>query len=747
MELSFFHYTIERLKKMTHFFTNSNLNELLHFAFHDFPSLNKEKFIEEVSLQITPSLTEKEILQLMIRTAVEKTTMEETEWEWVSSRILLQALYAQYSTSSPYGNFFNHVSSLVQKGLYGDYLLEAYTKDAIDELGSYINPERDLLFRYSGLSLLTKRYLVRDFEGKLRELPQHRFMTIAMHLASKEKDNVYWAKQFYDVLSKLEITVATPTLAHAGRPFHQLSSCFIDTAEDSLWNIYHTDQSFAQVSKYGGGMGIYVGKLRARGSSIRGFKGVSAGIIPWIRNYNNTAVAVDQLGMRKGAVAIYCDIWHYDILEFLQLKTNNGDDRLKAHDIFPGVCIPDIFMEKVIQRENWYLFDPYEVEQEMGFRLEDCYDDDEEKIFTKRYLACVENEQLRKKEIPAIDIMKMIMKSAFETGTPFIFYRDTVNRLNPNKHEGMIYCSNLCTEIMQNMRATEFISETLKDDVIMTKTKPGDFVVCNLSSINLGKIETEEDLKRILEVEIRMLDNVIDLNDYPVPQAKVTNQKYRAIGVGTSGYHHHLAKKKIAWESEEHLTYADQLYEKIAYYSIQASNKLAREKGAYPLFNGSDWENGNYFTKRKYDDEKWTTLQEQVKKSGLRNAYVMAVAPTSSTSLIAGTTASIDPLFAKFFVEEKKDGLIPQAAPDLTPETTWYYKEAHSIDQFWSIKAAGRRQKHLDQAQSFNLYITPTISARDFLQYYIEAWKNGLKTIYYVRNRTVEIDECISCSS
>lgn len=727
--------------------SNTNLNEILTKAFLNYEYLDQATFLNEVKIQLTPSLSKKEILKVMIRTAIEKTTIENPEWEWISARILLQSLYEEYGENEPYSYFFNHVTSLVQQNLYSSFLIDKYSKDEIEELGCYIKKERDLLFKYSGLSLLTKRYLVRDYKGKLKELPQHRFMAIAMHLAINEKNRLYWAKQFYDILSKLEITVATPTLAHAGRPFHQLSSCFIDTACDSLWNIYHTDQSFAQVSKYGGGMGIYVGKLRARGSSIRGFKGGSAGIIPWIRNYNNTAVAVDQLGMRKGAVAIYCDIWHYDILEFLQLKTNNGDDRLKAHDIFPGVCIPDLFMKKLINRENWYLFDPYEVEEKMGYRLEDCYDTENEQTFTNRYLACVKNEELRKKEIPAIEIMKMIMKSSFETGTPFIFYRDTANRANPNKHKGMIYCSNLCTEIMQNMSGTQLISEEVEDDIIITKTKPGDFVVCNLSSLNLGKIQSEADLERILNVQVRMLDNVIDLNDYPVPQAKVTNQKYRAIGVGTSGYHHHLAKRKIAWESKEHVEYADQLYEKIAYYTIKASNELAKEKEAYPLFEGSDWHTGAYFINKQYDDEKWTKLKNDVQQYGIRNAYVMAVAPTSSTSLIAGTTASIDPLFAKFFTEEKKDGLIPQVAPDLSKETMWYYKEAHHIDQYWSIKAASSRQKHLDQAQSFNLYITPEINAKDFLNYYIEAWKQGLKTIYYVRNQMIQIDECVSCSS
>lgn len=373
-------------------------------------------------------------------------------------------------------------------------------------------------------------------------------------------------------------------------------------------------------------------------------------------------------------------------------------------------------------------------------------------------MECVQDERLDKVEIPAIDIMKRVMSSAFETGTPFIFFRDTVNRANPNKHKGMIYSSNLCTEIMQNMSPTELISEELVDEngekVIVTKRKPGDFVVCNLSSLNLGRVRSKEDIARIVPVQMRMLDNVIDLNYYPVKQAEATNKKYRAVGLGTSGYHQYLAQNQIAWESEEHLEAADELYEEIAYHAIKSSMELAKEKGAYPAFEGSEWESGKYFERRGYESERWNELKQKVRENGMRNAWTFAVAPTGSTSLIAGSTASIDPVFSKFFIEEKKDGMIPQTAPNLNKETYWYYKEAHNIEQEWSIRAAGRRQRHIDQAQSFNLYIVPpnsnhpnAITSKKFLQYYIMAWEEGLKTIYYIRNQSVDVEECVSCSS
>lgn len=715
----------------------------------DFPNLDFSLLEEEVKLQLRENMTLDEQMRLLIQVAVEKTSVEEPDWQFVAARFLVHSLYAQaaenrsYSVEKKYGSLVQLIHQLTEDKLYGTYLLDHYTDADIAELEKAIVPERDQLFNYIGLKVLSDRYIVRHFDHRVMELPQERFMIIAMHLAQKETDRVMWAKKFYDVLSKLELTVATPTLANAGKPLHQLSSCFIDTVDDSLWSIYQTNSATAQVSKHGGGVGIYLGKVRSKGSKIRGHKGASGGVIPWIRNYNNTAVAVDQLGVRRGAFAIYLDIWHADILDFLYLRTNNGDDRLKAHDIFPGVCIPNLFMECVAERGIWYLFDPHEVREVMGFSLEDSYGEE----FERRYAACVAHPEVHATEIPAIEIMKRIMISAFETGTPFIFFRDLVNEANPNKHLGMIYSSNLCTEICQNMSPTELVSEELEDGVIITKQKPGDFVVCNLSSINLGRVKSFDDIERIVSVQMRMLDNVIDLNMYPVKQAEVTNKKYRAVGLGTSGYHQYLAQHKILWESEEHIEAADKLFEEIAYHAIRSSMENAREKGACKAFAGSEWETGEYFSRRQYTSDRWKKLQQQVAEHGMRNAWVMAIAPTGSTSLIAGSTAGIDPVYAKFFVEEKRGASIPQTAPNLNMETTWYYKEAHKIDQIWSLRAAGARQRHIDQAQSLNLYITPETNAREFLNLYLEAWKNGVKTIYYVRNQSVDVEECVSCSS
>ena len=498
-------------------------------------------------------------------------------------------------------------------------------------------------------------------------------------------------------------------------------------------------------------MGLYFGKVRANGSDIRGFKGAAGGVIRWIKLVNDTATAVDQLGVRSGAVTVYLDAWHKDLPEFLALRTNNGDDRQKAHDVFPAVCYPDLFWKRVEEdiTQTWYLMDPHEIEKVKGYCLEDFYGAEWE----KRYESCVSDSRISKREIILKDLVRLIIKSAVETGTPFAFNRDIVNEANPNAHKGMIYCSNLCTEIAQNMSAlthrSQKIVEVNGEKVIVDEYVPGDFVVCNLASLTLGKINVndEKELKEIIHVVIRALDNVIDLNYYPLPFAQITNQRYRSIGLGTSGYHHMLALQGIAFESEAHLQFVDQLYERINYYAIEASCELAKEKGSYEFFKGSDWDTGLYFEKRGYEDEKWQKLKEKVHQNGLRNAYLLAIAPTSSTSIISATTAAVDPIMNRYFLEEKKGSIITRIAPDLSPKTFWLYKQAHQIDQSWIIKAAGIRQRHIDQAQSVNLYITNEFTMRQVLNLYLSAYHEKVKTLYYVRSRSLEVEECESCAS
>ena len=702
-----------------------------------------------------PELSIEENLQLLIKAAVELTTQEAPKWEMIAARLLLFTFERELrkaEESCQITTLYEKIVYLTVRGLYGQYILENYTKEEIDEFETFLAPERNDLFTYSGLELLLNRYVIHTGQGVALESPQEMFLGIAMHLAMKEqKDRALWVKRFYDMLSKLQVTMATPTLSNARKPYHQLSSCFIDIVPDSLNGIYRSIDNFAKVSKFGGGMGMYFGKVRASGSAIRGFEGAAGGVIRWIRLANDTAVAVDQLGVRQGAVAVYLDVWHRDLPEFLNLRTNNGDDRMKAHDVFPAVCYPDYFWEQA--RDNiegdWYLMCPHEILTVKGYALEDCYGE----AWKEKYLDCVQDDQIKKRVVPIKDIIRLIIKSAVETGTPFTFNRDHVNRMNPNGHKGMIYCSNLCTEIAQNMSGIEEVEERVEtvngETVVVTVTKPGEFVVCNLASLSLGHLNVEdgEEIADITKCAVRALDNVIDLNFFPVPYAKINNEKYRPIGLGVSGYHHMLAKQGISWESEQHLQFVGDVFSKIHYAAIEASSEIAKEKGSYTYFEGSDWQTGKYFDKRHLKTEKWNQLREKVKQQGLRNAYLLAIAPTSSTSIIAGTSAGLDPIMNRYFLEEKKNGLMPRVAPELSMETFWYYKNAHYIDQKWSVRACGVRQRHIDQAQSMNLYITNEYTFRKVLDLYILAWEEGVKTIYYIRSKSLEVEECEVCSS
>lgn len=710
---------------------------------------------EKFSSFTKPGMSQKDSIDALIKAAVELTTPEAPAWEMISARILSyrsEKKITRLEEELGLKTFYRKVKYMTEEGLYGDYILQNYSEEEINEAATFIDPERNKLLNYSGLDLLLKRYVIKNYSGKVIERVQEMFLGIALHLAMPEKeDRLMWVRRIYDLLSKLEVTMATPTLSNSRKPSHQLSSCFIDTVPDSLDGIYRSLDNFSQVSKFGGGMGMYFGKVRATGGNIRGFKGVAGGVIRWMRLVNDTAVAVDQLGMRQGAVAVYLDVWHKDLPEFLQLRTNNGDDRMKAHDIFPAICYPDLFwkMAEEDMNQNWSLFCPNEIMRIKGYCLEDCYGEEWE----RNYLDCVNDQRLSRRVISIKDIVRLVLRSAVETGTPFTFNRDTVNRANPNAHKGMIYCSNLCTEIAQNMAPIETVSKEVEtkngDTVVVTTTRPGEFVVCNLASLSLGRLplEDEEKMKEKVATVVRALDNVINLNFYPVPYAQLTNQRYRSIGLGISGYHHALAKRRIKWESEEHLEFMDKVFETINRAAILASSNLAKEKGSYQFFEGSDWQTGTYFDKRGYDSAEWQDVRKTVALQGMRNAYLLAVAPTSSTSIIAGTTAGLDPIMKRFFLEEKKGSMLPRVAPELSDETYWMYKSAYLINQKWSVRASGVRQRHIDQAQSMNLYITNDFTMRQILDLYLLAWKEGVKTIYYVRSKSLEVEECESCSS
>lgn len=746
-----------RERLLQHFADKAALDEVLKEIQREYP--REEYDINLLRSKFSPFCQsgqgEDAALGALIKSAAELTTRDAPAWEMIAARFWLLRFRKRltvYAAEAGVDSFYDKLSYLTREGVYGSYITANYSRAEIESCEQMLAHGRDKLFNYSGLEMLHGRYLIRTRNGRVLESPQEMFMGIAMHLAmNEENDRLGWVRRFYEMLSTLKVTMATPTLSNARKPFHQLSSCFIDTVPDSLEGIYRSIDNFAQVSKYGGGMGMYFGKVRASGSAIRGFPGAAGGVIRWIRLANDTAVAVDQLGVRQGAVAVYLDAWHRDLPEFLALRTNNGDDRLKAHDVFPAVCYPNYFWEQV--RDNiegdWYLMCPHEIRCVKGYALEDSFGDE----WVERYTSCVADSRIHKRVIPIKDLVRLILKSAVETGTPFVFNRDLVNRANPNKHRGIIYCSNLCTEIAQNMSAVESLRREVVtvdgETVVVTTTRPGNFVVCNLASLSLGRIDVQnpQEIEEITRSAVRALDNVIDLNFYPLPYAEITNRDFRPVGLGVSGYHHMLARLGVRWESDEHLQLADRLFESINHAAISASCENAREKGAYRYFAGSEWESGLYFERRGYDSPRWQMLRAQVAKHGLRNAWLMAVAPTSSTSIISGTTAGIDPIMKQFFLEEKKNGLMPRVAPELSPATVWFYRSAHSVDQSWSVRACGVRQRHIDQAQSMNLYITNEYTLRQILNLYLLAWESGVKTVYYVRSKSLEVEECESCAS
>lgn len=757
-------------------FDRARLERAIDTIHAEFPHLDAADYKRSVFgfVERKDSVNADDLVDLLIREAEARVDLTAPDWEFFAARLYLRRLYKRasrnrfYDASQKYGSFVGLQESLADRNVYSNDILRSYSKEELQEAGRMIEPERDKLFAYNGLYLLATRYLATDTSRGVFELPQERWLTIALYLMQNEagggkggrERRMQLVGEAYWALSNLYMTVATPTLQNAGKVGGQLSSCFIDTVDDSLQGIYDSNTDIARVSKGGGGVGAYMGYVRSSGSAIRGVPNSSGGVVPWIKQLNNTAVSVDQLGQRKGAVAVYLDVWHRDIEAFLDLRLNNGDQRLRAHDVFTSVCIPDLFMEAVERRGDWYLFDPHEVKRVKGWYLQDFFDEkkgDPNGSFRKHYEEVVADERIGRKTVKAIDIFKRLMVSQLETGNPFMFYRDEVNRKNPNKHAGMVYSSNLCTEILQNMSPTRMMQEIISGNQIVTTKQAGDFVVCNLSSVNLGRaVVPQQDqvdlitdvLERLIPIQVRMLDNVIDLNDLPVPQATITNRKYRAIGLGTFGWHHLLAQKGIHWGSKEAEDYSDALYERINYLTIQASMELAKEKGTYGAFPGSDWHHGGYFRDRDYNSPQWLELAAQVSVNGVRNGWLMAVAPNMSTAQIAGSTASIDPIYSAFYYEEKKDFRRPVAAPGLSLETWPYYeKGAYKVDQFASVRQNARRQRHVDQSISFNFYVPSTIRASTLLDLHMTAWREGLKTTYYVRSNDIDIAECEWCSS
>ena len=747
----------------------------------------------DAKIQFRDKITTEEIQKTLIGTAVDKIDVDRPDWTFVAARLFLYDLYHKVSRFTGYTSLKEYFQRGEKEGRIVLGLKEKYD---LEDLDNYIKPQRDLQFTYLGIRTLYDRYLLKDKKGNPIELPQHMFMAIAMFLAQNEFNPQDWAKKFYDLISKFEVMLATPTLSNARTPRHQLSSCYIGSTPDNIEGIFDGYKEMALLSKFGGGIGWDWSSVRGLGSSIDGHKNAAGGIVPFLKIANDVAVAVDQLGTRKGAIAVYVEPWHIDVLDFLDLKKNSGEERRRAHDLFPALWINDIFMKRVEENGVWTLFDPLDTPD-----LPMLYG----KEFEKRFLEYEKDETIIKERINAKELWKKILLSYFETGNPFLCFKDSANSTNPNKHKGVIRSSNLCTEIFQNTDpnyykvklsfedgSVMFLNEeedvavdagivkkakkiTALDSIngkqvyIVEKEKrDGKTAVCNLASVNLSKINTKEDIERVMPVAVRMLDNVIDLNFYPLDKVKKTNLKSRSIGLGVMGEAQMLAQQKIKWGSDEHLTKIDEVMEMISYNVIKASSNLALEKGSYPDFEGSNWSKGIFPIDVANEEAKklvdrgglfgyiynWQKLKEKVKKDGMRNGYLMAIAPTSSISILVGTTQAIEPVYKRKWFEENLSGMIPVVAPKLDAENWQYYTPAYDLDQRALIKAGAVRQKWIDQGQSLNIFLTLDKASGKYLNdIYMLGWKLGLKSTYYLRSQSPESEqsvadrsmECLSC--
>ncbi|MCF7835043.1 ribonucleoside-diphosphate reductase subunit alpha [Candidatus Gracilibacteria bacterium] len=701
-----------------------------------------------------------EIINLMSKSAVNLISLQNTDWQYIAGRLTTVDLRKQaarnrkinidkiYSAESYLDLFKNYVD----KGYYYKDFWNYYSEKDILKAGKYLNKNTDMTYNYTSVLMMKKRYMLNP-NKIIRELPQEMYMSVALFLAILEdkEERLETAIQIYENISTQKISLPTPTLMNARTNFHQLSSCFKLNLDDDLRSIYHNIENMAQISKFGGGIGAYLGNIRAKGSSIRGVKGASGGSIPWIKVINDTAVAVNQLGARAGAISITTDIWHKDILDFLDLQTETGDIRRKSFDIFPAVSIPDLFMKRLENNEDWTLFDPKEIEDITGKKIQDLFGDEFEKFYEELEK---DDRIILKQKISSKELFKKFLKTVVETGMPYSFFRDTVDRGNPNSHAGKIYSSQLCTEIAQNTSPSTFLEEVDEDGNVCIKYKAGDTVVCNLASINIAKVFTDEEIAKVIPIAMRILDNVIDLNFYPVKESEITAKKYRSVGLGFLGLAEHLATNKMMYDSVFAREYVDKLFEKYSYHTLLASNILANKRGAYSLFEGSDWSKGKLFGKDEKRFEKhgvlkneWKILIDSIKKYGVRFGYHLSPAPNTSTSLVVGTTAGLLPIYKKYFVETNSIAPSVNVAPKLNKENMRYYKEYTNMKMPDVIDMIAVVQKWIDQAISFEWMINPAeTSPADLYSYYLKARKQGIKTIYYVRSMSLEVKECTSCS-
>ncbi|REJ44836.1 MAG: ribonucleoside-diphosphate reductase subunit alpha [Microcystis flos-aquae TF09] len=698
-----------------------------------------------LTTRLRDGITTREIQDNLINCALEMCSLEEPDWRYVAGRLHIWSLWKDtlVARGYQYGNYEKTVKTQVKNRLYDERIF-IYSEAELKEAGSWINPDWDIDYDYAGALLITSRYLLKN------ELPQEALLTCSLLLATVEEpaNRLPWAKKFYQAIAQRKISLATPILANLRTPKGSLTSCFILSIDDSLESIFGEITNAARISKNGGGVGVNVSRIRATGSWVMGKANASGGIIPWIKLLNDTAIAVNQGGRRAGAVTIGVDIWHLDVPEFLEMQTENGDQRRKAYDVFPQLVITDEFMRRVINKAEWTLVDPYEVRNKLGIELAELWGEEFEEAY-RLVEANLDKEVLLYKKINARDLFKTIMRSQVETGMPYIAFKDTINRANPNKHDGYIPGVNLCTESFSN--------------VTPDKTAH----CCNLVSLNLANIDKEE-IESNCQIAVRILDNTIDITNPPFDNAKNHNDKYRTIGVGAMGLADWLAKRKLSYNNRSEIS---NLFEEIGYWCTYSSMELAKERGAYQAFLGSEWSQGKligakpveWFLNNAVQPQRWQQLAEDIQRFGIRNSHITAIAPNTSSSLVQGCTASVLPVYSRFFYDKWAKGTVP-IAPPFIEEAFWFYPENKNLEQQQVVKAIATMQEWIDTGISMELLFNLNegvyfpaepnrcLTAKDIFDTLIMAWELGCKAIYYVRtvqkdNFRESDDSCSSCAN
>jgi len=686
------------------------------------------------SIMFFDGIETSQIHSALIKSAAELISEDYPDYTFVAARLVLQTTRKEVNDGSiHYGTLENYIRQGVAEQRLTADLLDGFDFIALDDA---IVPKRDLLFTYLSMTTIADRYLIRkqpkrgQQSGDLIEMPQHMFMRVAMGLALNEKtDRTGWAIQFYNLLSSLEFLSSTPTLFNSGTNHAQMSSCYLNQVQDKISadkgenqhaSIFGLFEECANLSKWAGGIGTDWTNVRPAGDLIVGTNGKSSGVVPYLKIFNDVAVAVNQGGKRNGAFAAYLEPWHGDFMRFCDLKKNAGEERLRAREIFTAVWTNDIFMERVRDDGQWSFFSP-----------KDCPDlhtlyGDEFRVAYEGYEAA----GVALSTMPAKEVWRHWLAAMWESGGPWVTFKDEANRRNPQSHVGTVNNSNLCTEITLNTSADET-------------------AVCNLGSVNASKIRNLADLERIVPVAIRMLDNVIDLNFYPSGRARRSNMQHRPIGLGVMGWTEYVVRSGVDWESNAHMELTNQFFEKWSYEAIKASVNLSIERGAYPSFNGSKWSQGilPIDTARELPFLKgepqldWHSLREAVKAYGMRNSNVMAIAPTATIANIAGTTPSIEPIFERSYTKRNHSGLFKVVDPSLRYGHPSLCKESFEINQTWLIKAGAVRQQWIDQAQSLNLFAKDGTKGADLNNWYFLAWELGLKTTYYLRRQIESTQE------